>query len=232
MTDSDQKTIISLFAHPDDELGAIGTLANHVEKGDRVILAWTTYGELTTFFPDLDQEEVKQERERHAKQITSLIGAEKYIFLDLGDSYVQNTRIQRVKIAKFYVNERPDVVITWGLNNNHPDHRFTGYLALDAIKLARINRVVETDSPHRKNVKLLHYFEKDSALPVKYVDIPEESMKIAKKCANFYAEIYDWKKVEEWVVDRRRARGIESNTKFAEKFNVRFEFDKPSRYVI
>ncbi len=52
MADSEKKTIISLFAHPDDELGAIGTLANHAERGDRVIMAWTTCGELTTLpFP-------------------------------------------------------------------------------------------------------------------------------------------------------------------------------------
>lgn len=232
MADSERKTIISLFAHPDDELGAVGSLANHVERGDRVIVAWTTYGELTTLFPDNNIDEVKEERTRHGEKIAKILGAEKAVFLDLGDSMVQNTRDQRLKVAKFYVEEKPDAVFTWGLRNSHPDHRYTGYLALDGIKLARINRVVETDSPHRKNVKLLHYYEKDSGFPTKYVDIPDESMEKAKACAQFYADIYDWKNVESWTVDRRRAYGLEANTKYAEKFNVRFEFEKPSQFVI
>lgn len=232
MADTEKKTIISLFAHPDDELGAIGTLANHVERGDNVIMVWTTYGELTTLLPDLTIDEVKKERRKHAQEVANIVGAEKIRILDLGDSMIQNTRDQRVSVARMYVEERPDAVITWGLQNSHPDHRYTGYLALDAIKLARINRVVDTDKPHRKNIKLLSYFEKGNGFPVKYIDIPKDSMEKAKSAANFYAEIYDWKKVDQWVVDRRRSYGLEANTKYAEKYNVRFEFDKPPRHII
>lgn len=231
MSDSEKKTIISLFAHPDDELGAVGTLANHAENGDRVIMAWTTYGELTTLLPDLDTDAVKKERHRHASEVAKIVGAEKVIILDLGDSMIQNTREQRIQVAKMYLEEKPDAVITWGLNNSHPDHRYTGWLALDAIKLARINRVMETDTPHRKDVKFLSYFESGSGFPVKYVDISEEVLEKAKACANFYGEIYKWKHVDAWVVDRRRAYGIESNTKYAEKFNIRFEFNKPSKLL-
>jgi len=232
MADSETKTILSLFAHPDDELGAIGTLANHVERGDRVVMCWTTYGELTTLLPELSIEEVKKEREKHASEIANIVGAEKIEILDLGDSMVQNTREQRVKVGKLYVQERPDAVITWGVKNSHPDHRYTGYLALDGIKLARINRVMDTDEPHRENVKLVSYFEKGNGLDTRYVDLTEESMEKAKNAAQFYADIYDWKNVQSWVVDRRRAYGMESNTKFAEKFNVRFDFTKPPQYVV
>ncbi|MDH5403226.1 MAG: PIG-L family deacetylase [Candidatus Heimdallarchaeota archaeon] len=226
----DKKTILSIFAHPDDELGSIGTLSNHVERGDRVIMSWTTCGEMTTLLKDLDIEEVKKERKRHGQEIVNIVGAEKAIFLDLGDTYIQNTREQRLTVADLYVQEKPDVVITWGLNNNHPDHRYTGYLALDAIKLARINAVNNGQS-HRKDVKLFHYFESQSRLPVRYVDVSETSMEKAVSCANFYAEIYDWKNVDSWVIDRRKARGLESSTKYAEKYNVQFDFSKPSMYI-
>ncbi|MCG3254706.1 MAG: hypothetical protein KAU62_01385 [Candidatus Heimdallarchaeota archaeon] len=33
-----RKTILACVAHPDDEVGCIGTLVNHVEKGDKVVL--------------------------------------------------------------------------------------------------------------------------------------------------------------------------------------------------
>jgi len=148
-------------------------------------------------------------RKRHGEEITKIVDAEKAVFLDLGDSKVENTRQQRLQVAQFYVEERPDAVITWGLNNSHPDHRYTGYLALDAIKFARINKLVDADKPHRKNVKLLHYYETQSSLPTKYVDLTESSMEKAKLCADFYADIYEWKNVEAWTIDRRRAYGLE-----------------------
>ncbi|MCH8908334.1 MAG: PIG-L family deacetylase [Candidatus Heimdallarchaeota archaeon] len=159
MTDEDKKTIISLFAHPDDELGAIGTLANHAARGDRVIMAWTTCGELTTLLPEMTIEQIKKERMRHGEEIAKIVGAKKSLFIDLGDGYIENTRDQRISVAKMYVKEKPDAVVTWGLNNSHSDHRNTGYLAVEAVKFARINRIMETDEPHRNNVTLLQYFE-------------------------------------------------------------------------
>lgn len=231
MADSEKKTIISLFAHADDELGAIGTLTNHAERGDRVILAWTTTGELTSLFPDLSIEDVKKERRRHGEEIRKIIGAEKTIFLDLGDGMIENTREQRISVAKMYVEEKPDVVISWGLFSNHSDHKNTGYLAVEAIKFARVKRIVGTDEPHRENVVLLQYFEKESCHPVKYVDVTD-SIEKAKDAANFYAEIYGWKNVDDWVIGSRRSRGMEANTKYAEKFNMRFNFEKPSKYIL
>ena len=43
-----KETVLAIFAHPDDELTTVGTLANHSQRGDRAILAWLTYGESAT----------------------------------------------------------------------------------------------------------------------------------------------------------------------------------------
>lgn len=230
--EDERKTIISLFAHQDDELGAIGTLANHVAKGDRVIMAWTTSGELTTLFPDeYTIDEVKKERIKHGEEVRKIVGAEKCVFLDLGDGHIENTREQRLAVAKMYVEEKPDAVVSFGMYNNHSDHKNTGIMALEAIKFARVNNIVGLEQNHRNNVVLLSYFERQSAFPVKYIDV-SESMEVAKEAANFYADIYKWKNVERWVVDRRRALGIESNAEYAEKFNVRFDFTPPNKYIL
>ncbi len=231
MAESEKKTILALFAHPDDELGCIGTLANHVEKGDNVVMAWTTCGELTTHFPDLSPEETKKERIRHGDEVGKIVGANKIIFLDLGDGYVENTREQRVTVAKMYVEEKPDAVITWGLHGNHSDHKNTGLLAVESIKFARVNHLVGLDENHRKNVVLFQYFEKESINPERYVDVTE-TIEQAKSAANFYAEIYGWKEVEDWVIGIRRSRGMESFCKYAEKFNARFDFTKPNKFII
>lgn len=231
MADSERKTIMTLFAHPDDELGCIGTLANHAARGDRVILAWTTCGELTTHLQELSPEETKKERIRHGDELVKIIGAEKAIFLDFGDGHVENTRDQRVAVAKMYVEEKPDAVFTWGFHNNHSDHKNTAYLALEAIKFARVNHLVGLEDNHRKNVVLLQYFEKESFQSVRYFDVTD-TIEQAKEAVKFYADIYDWKNAEDWVVGRRRSLGMESNCKYAEKFNIRFDFNKPSKYAI
>ena len=49
---------MAVFAHPDDEIGAAGTLALHAQKGDRVMLVWMTRGELASQFGDTPEEEV------------------------------------------------------------------------------------------------------------------------------------------------------------------------------
>ncbi|MCG3219274.1 MAG: PIG-L family deacetylase, partial [Candidatus Heimdallarchaeota archaeon] len=41
--DDKPSTILAIFPHPDDELGCIGTLANHSQRGDKVHMIWTTY---------------------------------------------------------------------------------------------------------------------------------------------------------------------------------------------
>lgn len=43
-----RKCVFACFAHPDDEVGALGTLANHADRGDRVVLGWMTCGENTS----------------------------------------------------------------------------------------------------------------------------------------------------------------------------------------
>ncbi len=232
MDESDKKTIIALFAHQDDELGAIGTLKNHVDRGDNVILAWTTNGELTSLFPDdYSVDEVKKERRIHGEEIGKIVGASKTIFLDLGDGYIENTREQRKAVARMYVEEKPNAVISFGIFNNHSDHKNTGIMAYEAIKFARVNRLVEMEENYRKNIVLYSYFTRESNLPVKYFDVTD-SMDTIKEALNYYASIYKWKDAKQWITDRRRAHGMESNCKYAEKFNVRFDESKPDKYIV
>ncbi len=39
---------MAVFAHPDDEIGAAGTLALHARRGDEVLQVWMTRGELAS----------------------------------------------------------------------------------------------------------------------------------------------------------------------------------------
>ena len=45
-------TILTIFAHPDDEIGAGSTLAYYNDKGTRTVLVCATRGEVATIFCD------------------------------------------------------------------------------------------------------------------------------------------------------------------------------------
>lgn len=44
---SDPRTLLVALAHPDDELGAAGTILAQRALGDRVVILWLTLGEMT-----------------------------------------------------------------------------------------------------------------------------------------------------------------------------------------
>ncbi len=82
---NEKKTILACFAHPDDEIGCIGTLSNHVDKGDQVVLVWTTSGEMASHFDKMSFNEVKKIREEQGKVVGEIIGSQT-MFLGFGDT--------------------------------------------------------------------------------------------------------------------------------------------------
>lgn len=70
----DGMNLMAVFAHPDDEIGAAGTLALHARKGDRVLLVWMTKGEFASQFGEASPLEVARVREEHGAHVAGLIG--------------------------------------------------------------------------------------------------------------------------------------------------------------
>ncbi|WP_309572293.1 PIG-L deacetylase family protein [Deinococcus sp.] len=133
--------IMAVFAHPDDEIGCIGTLAKHAARGDEVMLVWTTLGELASQFGDTSHEEVTRVRREHGAWVAERIGAT-YHFFDMGDSRMTGGRAEALQLARLYATFRPNAVITWSDDHPHPDHRMTAKIAFDAVTLARIPKIV------------------------------------------------------------------------------------------
>jgi len=69
------KTILAIFAHPDDEINCIGVLKNHSERGDRCVLAWLTHGEQATTLEGTPEEK-RAIRRKHAEKVADLLGCE------------------------------------------------------------------------------------------------------------------------------------------------------------
>ena len=226
----ERKTIFACFSHPDDELGALGSLANHVDRGDRVVLTWTTKGEMTSLFGDMPSEEIVRERLKHGEDIGKIVGCE-ISFMDFPDAGMEVNRESGLKMAKTIATIKPDAIITWNSFRGHPDHRYTCQLILNGITYARLPKVIAPLESHRSNITVYQYVDSHSDYPVVYVDISSQIDKVAA-AMEYYAKVYDWPDAKDRIISSRSQAGSECGVKYAEKFNVMNRTVSPLKYII
>lgn len=242
--------IMAVFAHPDDEIGCIGTLAKHARRGDEVLLVWTTLGELASQFGEATHEEVTKVRREHGAWVAEKIGA-KYHFFDMGDSRMTGGRAESLQLARLYAEFRPNAVITWSDDHPHPDHRMTAKIAFDAITLARIPKIVnEADAgpmpppPNllgeeasgrrfeawREAIRFYQYYAPASPYPEVFVDTGD-TIDVGEEVMSFYQQFYKWP----WKPENYRAMRAEvgrmSGVKYAERFNLKVSHLKARDYL-
>jgi N-acetylglucosamine malate deacetylase 1 len=225
-----RKTVFACFAHPDDEVGALGTLANHVDRGDRVMLAWMTCGENTSMSKGDTPLEMARKRRAHGQEVGKIIGCE-VAFFDYGDTQVQLTRDAAVHMGRFIAELKPDAIITWDSFNSHPDHRETSKIIMDGLRFARLPRLVEPRTPHRIELPVYQFVDRRSLDPIVHIDVSEQIDKILK-AVTVYSEAFDWTHVEERVRVRRASIGMECGVRYAEKFTVRRRIIPAQTYLV
>ncbi len=226
--------IMAVFAHPDDELGCVGTLAKHAARGDKVMLVWTTHGELASQFGDTDHAEVRRVRQEHGAWVAEQLGAE-YHFFDMGDSRMTGSRDEGLALARLYAKFKPDAVIGWSDDHAHPDHRMSAKIAFDAVTLARIPKIINGEleerlEPHRKPIRFYQYPSAGSAYPTLHVDV-SEYVEVGERIFAYYRDFYGWEAQPEWFRRNLTARGAESGVKFAEALQFRGRFVPARPYL-
>jgi N-acetylglucosamine malate deacetylase 1 len=225
---------MAVFSHPDDELGCVGTLKKHVERGDEAMFVWTTHGELASQFVEYSDEEVRRIRLEHGAYIAGKVGAS-YHFFNMGDSRMTGSRDEALQLARLYATFKPDVILTWSDDNPHPDHRMTAKIAFDAITLARIPKILNENAPqpyeaHRKDIKFYQYVTSSSNRPVVHVAI-EEQIEAVTEMFTFYQEFYKWQFTPEQFKGGRAQNGREVGVKYAEKFQIRATYHPALEYI-
>src|SRR5204862_7224763 len=85
-----RSTLLVVLAHPDDELLCAGTMCAQAARGDRVVLAWLTRGEMTEAFGRLPLDEVARRREEQGAEAARILGVE-HRFLDLPDTALRGS---------------------------------------------------------------------------------------------------------------------------------------------
>ncbi len=139
MVTPDTMTALVIAAHPDDiESWCAGAVAGLVRAGWRVVYVLCTSGEKGTSDPIESLQAVAARREEEQREAARLVGADKPVFLRLGDGELEDTREFRGLLVREIRRHRPRLLIThdpehpWPPYTTHRDHRIAGRVALDA----------------------------------------------------------------------------------------------------
>ena len=216
-----RQTLLVGLAHPDDEVGAAGTICAQVARGDRVVVVWLTRGEMTEAFGPVSMDEVSRIREEHGRMAGELLGCETR-FMDFRDTEVEATAESARRVARLLTEVKPDGVLTWGdawgRGMRHPDHQASGKIFRDAITLARLAKVVAPETPHREPAPVFTYRGAYSQMPAVVVDV-EPYLDRIHAIARFYYERIGFGHAG-WIDTRLRAAAEPHGLRYAEVFDA------------
>lgn len=132
---------LAIGAHPDDiEFGSGGTLAKWINDGCHVTMLIVTDGSKGTWDPEVDPAELTMVRKAEQEQAAAALGAAEIRYLNRVDGELEYTMELRGEICRQIRETKPDVVIShdpWQRYQLHPDHRTTGWAAIDGVIAAR-----------------------------------------------------------------------------------------------
>jgi len=136
-----QRVLLAVFAHPDDETFAGPVLARYAREGVKVYLAIATKGEkgADEHAPIPPGDALAKARRAEAECACQKLGLEAPIFFELNDGELgamtnplgKNIQAVADNTAKLIAQLHPQVIVTWGPDGGygHPDHR----LVSDAV---------------------------------------------------------------------------------------------------
>lgn len=138
-------------AHPDDaDVGAGATSALWVRQGQKVVWVIMTDGTEGSEIPGFNATELMHQREREQRKACEVLGIQAVEFLRFPDGHLANTEVTRKALVRLMRQYRPRLVVTHDPEQriiapdpdeqpdataylNHPDHRATANILLDAL---------------------------------------------------------------------------------------------------
>jgi len=138
-------------AHPDDnDFGAGGTSALWAKQGKKVVWVIMTDGAEGSEVPSIIDTDLMLIREQEQRMAAEVLGISAVEFLRFSDGHLRNSEAARKAVVQLIRKYRPRLVVTHDPSEhifapdpdekpddtaylNHPDHRATGNIVLDAI---------------------------------------------------------------------------------------------------
>jgi LmbE family N-acetylglucosaminyl deacetylase len=136
------KNILVVLAHPDDpEFFCGATLARWAADGHHISYCLLTCGDKGVRDRSSNPEDLCAIRQVEQRAAADVLGVEKVEFLSYPDGYLMPDLKLRRDIVRAIRLAKPDIVVTSDPTNlfvregyiNHPDHRYAGQAALDAV---------------------------------------------------------------------------------------------------
>lgn len=150
ITEPDFEALV-IGAHPDDnDFASAGTSALWAKQGKKIAWVVMTNGAEGSEVPALDDQELMLMREQEQRAACEVLGVQAVEFLRFPDGHLLNSEETRKAVVRLIRKYRPRVVFTHDPTQqifapdpnekpeetaylNHPDHRATGNIVLDAI---------------------------------------------------------------------------------------------------
>lgn len=216
--------ILAIGAHPDDlELQCAGTLARYAHDSDnQVYMAVVTNGDKGNY--DKIPEQLAELRKKEFEASCKVLGAHP-LWLGLPDEYITPSLETRMLIVDCIRSVDPDLVITHGPNDYHPDHRYTYQLVWDALMLAGVHHV-NTSLPATSRQVTLYFMDNFGGIgfqPSELVDITA-TIHLKKKslaCHESQIEIFNQMlsvDLLDMVETIGKFRGYQAGCQYAEGF--------------
>ena len=159
-----QRALLAVFAHPDDELSAGGTLAHYARDGVSTHLICATRGDVGEAPPDLKGfASIGEMREDELKCACNILGLDSVNFLGYRDSGMPGsadnhhpqalaatpTETVARQVAAYIRRLKPQVVITFDPigGYRHPDHIAIHKATVEAFRMAGDQRLEIGDLP-------------------------------------------------------------------------------------
>jgi LmbE family N-acetylglucosaminyl deacetylase len=132
---------LAIGAHPDDiEFGAGGTLAHWASAGCEVTMLIMTDGSKGSWDHSADPTTLAQTRSSEQQAAADALGAQEVRHLGHVDGELEYSMALRREVCHHIRDVRPNVVLShdpWQRYQLHPDHRATGWAAVDGVISAR-----------------------------------------------------------------------------------------------
>jgi LmbE family N-acetylglucosaminyl deacetylase len=129
--------LLVVSPHPTDfEFGVGGLTARLTRENKDVVFVTCTNGDKGTSIGNYRPAELVKIREQEQLASAEMLKVREVIFLNHTDSELEYTSELRKEILSLILKYRPEVVATCDPSQpyfNHPDHRVTGQVVLDAV---------------------------------------------------------------------------------------------------
>jgi len=190
----EKKTIMAIFAHPDDEITVSALLAKYANEGHTVILVIATKGELgaTEHAKIPAGDTLAVARAKEAACACEKLSIKAPVLLGLGDGSLakdftgQPLRQKLDSVIKLY---KPDLIVTWGPDGGygHMDHRTVHNVVTELFQSGEYSnpeRLYYTGIPS-ENLKQMPHFQTNQIkrMSALWKPVKKEYLTVRIKCS-------------------------------------------------